>query len=212
MGAAGTASARKTAEGSAAEEPPAHPRRPALARQDRRAVARPAGAVRPVAHGGDAVLPLDPGRGCGSASSPSCGASRTPRAGSTGRCTWSTAPACGRTAAPPAGKGAAPPGAGPLARRLRQQAAPALRPPRPADGVRADAGRAEREGGPAGADAAGLRQAPRAWPAQAPPQVGGRRPRLVGRLKEYRRIATRYDKLAASYLAFVQLAAIRMWL
>ena len=31
-------------------------------------------------------------------------------------------------------------------------------------------------------------------------------------LKEYRRIATRYDKLAASYLAFVQLAAIRMWL
>jgi transposase len=36
--------------------------------------------------------------------------------------------------------------------------------------------------------------------------------RLVGRLKEYRRIATRYDKLATSYLAFVQLAAIRMWL
>ncbi len=35
--------------------------------------------------------------------------------------------------------------------------------------------------------------------------------RLVGRLKEYRRIATRYDKLAASYLAFVQLAAVRMW-
>jgi transposase len=36
--------------------------------------------------------------------------------------------------------------------------------------------------------------------------------RLVGKLKEYRRIATRYDKLAASYLAFVQLAAIRLWL
>ena len=36
--------------------------------------------------------------------------------------------------------------------------------------------------------------------------------RLVGRLKEYRRVATRYDKLAASYLAFVQLAAVRMWL
>jgi transposase len=36
--------------------------------------------------------------------------------------------------------------------------------------------------------------------------------RLVGRLKEYRRIATRYDKLACSYLAFVQLAAIRLWL
>jgi transposase len=36
--------------------------------------------------------------------------------------------------------------------------------------------------------------------------------RMVGRLKEYRRVATRYDKLAASYLAFVRLAAIRMWL
>ena len=36
--------------------------------------------------------------------------------------------------------------------------------------------------------------------------------RLVGRLKEYRRIATRYDKLAASYLALVRLDAIRMWL
>jgi transposase len=36
--------------------------------------------------------------------------------------------------------------------------------------------------------------------------------RLVGRLKEYRRIATRHDKLAASYLAFVQLAATRLWL
>jgi transposase len=36
--------------------------------------------------------------------------------------------------------------------------------------------------------------------------------RLVGKLKEDRRIATRYEKLAASYLAFVQLAAIRMWL
>ena len=36
--------------------------------------------------------------------------------------------------------------------------------------------------------------------------------RLVGRLKEYRHVATRYDKLAASYLAFVQLAAIRIWL
>jgi transposase len=36
--------------------------------------------------------------------------------------------------------------------------------------------------------------------------------RLVGRLKECRRLATRYDKLAASYRAFVYLAAIRMWL
>ena len=30
--------------------------------------------------------------------------------------------------------------------------------------------------------------------------------------KEYRRIATRCDKLALSYLAFVQVAAIRTWL
>jgi transposase len=36
--------------------------------------------------------------------------------------------------------------------------------------------------------------------------------RLVGRLKECRRIATRYDKLATSYLPYVQLAAIRMLL
>ena len=36
--------------------------------------------------------------------------------------------------------------------------------------------------------------------------------RPVGRLKDYRRIATRYEKLASSYLAYVHLAAIRMWL
>jgi transposase len=36
--------------------------------------------------------------------------------------------------------------------------------------------------------------------------------RLVGRLKEHRRLATRYDKLASSYLAFVHLAAILLWL
>jgi transposase len=28
----------------------------------------------------------------------------------------------------------------------------------------------------------------------------------------YRRVATRYDKLAANYLAFIQLASIRLWL
>jgi transposase len=33
--------------------------------------------------------------------------------------------------------------------------------------------------------------------------------RLIGWLKESRRVATRYDKLACSYLAFVQLAALR---
>ncbi|WP_146414432.1 transposase, partial [Crateriforma conspicua] len=33
--------------------------------------------------------------------------------------------------------------------------------------------------------------------------------RLIGWLKESRRVGTRYDKLACSYLAFVQLAALR---
>lgn len=32
--------------------------------------------------------------------------------------------------------------------------------------------------------------------------------RLFGRLKHYRRVATRYDKTARNYLAFVQLASI----
>lgn len=36
--------------------------------------------------------------------------------------------------------------------------------------------------------------------------------RLIGRLKEMRRIATRYDKLASSYLAFIYLGFIRIWL
>jgi hypothetical protein len=30
--------------------------------------------------------------------------------------------------------------------------------------------------------------------------------------QQRRRVATRYDKLATSYLAFVQLASIRLWL
>ena len=36
--------------------------------------------------------------------------------------------------------------------------------------------------------------------------------RLIGKLKEYRRIATRYDKLAESFVAFVRLGFIRIWL
>ena len=36
--------------------------------------------------------------------------------------------------------------------------------------------------------------------------------RLVGRLKRFRRVATRYDKLAPHYLAFVRLASIVLWL
>jgi transposase len=36
--------------------------------------------------------------------------------------------------------------------------------------------------------------------------------RLVGRLKQWRRIATRYEKRAASYMAMLTLAAIVLWL
>jgi transposase len=36
--------------------------------------------------------------------------------------------------------------------------------------------------------------------------------RLVGKLKQFRRVATRSDKLAPHYLAFVQLASIMVWL
>ena len=36
--------------------------------------------------------------------------------------------------------------------------------------------------------------------------------RFSNKIKQCRRIATRYDKLAANYLAFVQLASIRLWL
>jgi len=35
--------------------------------------------------------------------------------------------------------------------------------------------------------------------------------RLIGRLKEFRRIATRYDKLAENFRAFVLLGLIRIW-
>ncbi len=36
--------------------------------------------------------------------------------------------------------------------------------------------------------------------------------RFFNKIKQCRRIATGYDKLAANYLAFVKLAAIRIWL
>ena len=36
--------------------------------------------------------------------------------------------------------------------------------------------------------------------------------RMYGKLKQFRRVATRYDKLASSYLAFVLVAAIYLWL
>jgi transposase len=36
--------------------------------------------------------------------------------------------------------------------------------------------------------------------------------RFFNKIKHCRRVATRYDKLAANYLAFIQLASIRLWL
>ena len=36
--------------------------------------------------------------------------------------------------------------------------------------------------------------------------------RLVGRLKQFRRVATRYEKTAESYLTMLTLAAILLWL
>jgi transposase len=36
--------------------------------------------------------------------------------------------------------------------------------------------------------------------------------RFFNELKQYRRIATRYDKLGANFFAFVKLASMRIWL
>ena len=36
--------------------------------------------------------------------------------------------------------------------------------------------------------------------------------RLINRLKQYRRVATRYDKRAVNYLAALTIVAIRLWL
>jgi transposase len=36
--------------------------------------------------------------------------------------------------------------------------------------------------------------------------------RVIGRSKQFRRVATRYDKTACSFLAILQLAAVRIWL
>jgi len=35
--------------------------------------------------------------------------------------------------------------------------------------------------------------------------------RFFGRIKQFRRVATRYEKLADHYLAVVQIASIRLW-
>jgi transposase len=80
-----------------------------------------------------------------------------------------------------------------------------------------------------GYDANALRQAVRnkkAW-ANIPPKANRRDPvcfskhhykarnlveRFFNRIKQFRRIATRYDKLAENFLAAVKLASIRIWL
>ena len=36
--------------------------------------------------------------------------------------------------------------------------------------------------------------------------------RFFNKLKQFRRIATRYDKLGANFFAFIRLAAVRIWL
>jgi transposase len=36
--------------------------------------------------------------------------------------------------------------------------------------------------------------------------------RFFSKLKHFRRVATRYDKLATNFLAMVQLASMRLWL
>ncbi len=36
--------------------------------------------------------------------------------------------------------------------------------------------------------------------------------RMMGLLKQFRRVAARYDKTAESFLSFVQLAAIHRWM
>ncbi len=36
--------------------------------------------------------------------------------------------------------------------------------------------------------------------------------RFFNRLKQFRRVATRYDKLLANFMGFVKLAAIAIWL
>ena len=80
-----------------------------------------------------------------------------------------------------------------------------------------------------GYDANALREAVRnrkAW-ANIPPKRNRRDPvcfskhlykacnlveRFFNRIKQFRRIATRYDKLAENFLAAVKLASIRIWL
>jgi len=43
-------------------------------------------------------------------------------------------------------------------------------------------------------------------------RLRNRMERLVGKLKQFRAVATRYDKTAESFLAFVHLTAVKIWL
>ncbi len=45
----------------------------------------------------------------------------------------------------------------------------------------------------------------------ARPRERNRVERLINRLKEFRRVATRYEKLAANYLTMLTLATIVLW-
>ena len=62
---------------------------------------------------------------------------------------------------------------------------------------------------------------PRPWPAQPQPRMAGQaelvicdKPieRLVNRLKQFRRVATRFEKRAAHFLAMLTLASLLLWL
>jgi transposase len=53
---------------------------------------------------------------------------------------------------------------------------------------------------------------PPCFPAQARLRPEARDLPVVNKIKPCRRVATRYDKIAANDLAFIQLAAIRLWL
>ena len=54
----------------------------------------------------------------------------------------------------------------------------------------------------------GVIQAPKPEPYRARNLVE----RFFNKIKQCRRVATRYDKVAANYPAFVKLASIRIWL
>jgi transposase len=49
-------------------------------------------------------------------------------------------------------------------------------------------------------------------PQSIPYRVRNSVERFFNRIKHCRRMATRYGELAADYLAFVQLASLRLWL